>query len=400
MPILPWRRNLDNLSEAERNKRLIRQLIIKGVLIFMGGVAIIYIVIAAVVGAGIFVPKTASQVLGSVAPSTHYGWTSQTARKVILAGESVEQDSFRSVILDTQLNRFQALTVGTLPDKTAFSSDGHVTLFLTNADQQSATTWSLATNYCDHAPAVSAQLLTMPTAEEIKAAQPRIVTTQGTVYGQQAWVLSFHPTPTMFDHLLWISFFAQATQADPSNNNWVLSPEERTDFLNGHYHILQADAWVTHNSPRQLVQIYISVKTDGPDGSTWRILAQRDPNQTTKPVLTSLHIQAPDCSLIRTAEGNAGSSVPAPTTTAPTAATTATAAPSASTTTSTSATTTATTLATTSATTAPSRKRTSATKHPTKKNAVAAAKKKAKKPAKKPAKKQAKKTTKRTSTTG
>lgn len=293
-----WSRKEKELNQAQKNKKAIKQLTVAAVVGFMIAVSIVYVAVGAVTNSGLFIPKSANQVLGSVDESDHYSWTVETLRKVKLGNTDTEQASFRSAVVDTKLNHFQALTVGNLPDKTVFTSDGRVTLYLNQTLQSTGGSgWRLATNYCEKEPAFSADDLTWPSVKMFKAAKPDIQTDQSTVYGERSWVLGFEPNREIMDKLMWLSFFSKATANQEEAGNWVLSKSEKEAFLSGKYKVTQAQVWVTRDKPRQTVQILVDVQTQADPGSTWRIFARKAPTQSTERELKTLSTGNIDCSV-------------------------------------------------------------------------------------------------------
>jgi hypothetical protein len=207
---------------------------------------------------------------------TAYAWTSESVREANLAGDQVEEDAFRSAVVDLGLNKSQDLAIGVFPGTYTWLSDGVTTGSYTSVDQTNGSGWQLVNNVCEHQPAVPASDLAIPTAADLEAAHPKIISDQGTVVGDQAWVIGFTPTPAILAKIFWEHFFDAVTTATPAARDWVLSAADRAAVDSGHIRLVYAYAWVTRAKPRELRQIELKFYTS--ENSGWRFLVKLYPS--------------------------------------------------------------------------------------------------------------------------
>jgi hypothetical protein len=279
--------------EAERSRRLLAELGLQIVGGFMLIAALLYWLVSSLFGGGILVPTSAGGVLGSATTPLYYSWSSESVREATLAGNSVREDAYRSAVVDLKLNKSQDLAIGVFPQKFIWLSDGITTASYTNTDQQNGVGWQLVNNVCAHQAAVPASDLAIPTPADIEAAHPKLISSQGTVFGQQAWVLSFTPTPTILRKAFWIAFFDAVTSTTPSARDWVLSTSELAAIDSAHIKLVYAYAYVTRSQPRYLRQIEMKFYTDVNKTSGYRFLIKLYPNQGEP--LTSTSFGTPNC---------------------------------------------------------------------------------------------------------
>lgn len=266
----------DVLTEGERARRLLLQIAGQWIVIFMISAALLYWAVSTLVGLGIFVPKTAQAVLSSAHQPRYYAWSSEDVREVTLAGVSMRQDAYRSAVIDLNLNKFQALAIGVLPSPTIWLSDGTLTAYLNQTNAQSSQSWRLVTDFCHGAPTVPASSLEMPTPQEIEKAHPKLISANASVFGTQAWVMSFKPTPKILEQAFWLSFFDYVTAPAPQYRRWVLSSSELQAIESGKIKLIYAYAWVSR-SPRELRQIEMKFYTSSSETSGYRFLIKLYP---------------------------------------------------------------------------------------------------------------------------
>lgn len=247
---------------------------------FLGLLTLIAViaVINMILGSSLFIPKSAEGVLDSVSEAPAYTWSSESVRRVSVQGQEQEQHAARSATIDLEQNKFQNLVAGVLPMRTIFISDGKYTIRMDEETTATSSPGRMITDACDGAPAIPAELTRMPTAQEIKASHPKLVSDKETVFGKRAWRIDFELTPQIIDKLLWLSFFEQAT---PQEMDWVMSEKELEKVRAGDYTVDFASAYVTRDD-RLLAMIDTRFQVD--EGSAWRILAQLVPNQEERPL--------------------------------------------------------------------------------------------------------------------
>lgn len=272
--------------------RLLGRLGMRYAFFFMGAVALIYAVVHLIVGSSLFIPHSADGVLDSVSDRSSYTWSSESVRLVTLGGHLMRQDAARGAIVDLDQNKFQVQVAGVLPDRSYYDSDGNYTISLTDSDEQSGVGWQLVTDVCNGAPAIKASTLEMPSPDDFKAADPSLETDQGTVFGQQAWVIDFKATPTIVEKLLWLPFFDAALKNDPDTEQWVISDSERKKIEAGDFKTISGKVWVNRNGTRLIQQIDLKIQIDG--GSKYRFLAQNVQTTDSDP-LSSLSLGKANC---------------------------------------------------------------------------------------------------------
>lgn len=265
------------------------------VMFFMGAVALIYGLISLISGSSLFIPGSAGGVLDSVDQGTNYTWSSESIRLVELGGHRQVQQAARGTTVNLATNKFQAVVAGVLPERTTYTSDGQFTKSLTESDQLGEDgSWQVVTNYCGGAPTVPANTLQMPTPDELKAADPKIQTTEGTdPFGHQAWILSIKATPIIVKRLMWLPFFNQALKADPASMPWVISTSERKKINAGDFKTLNGQVWINRDGTRKIEQIDLKIAIDG--GSEYRFLAQIVPVSSPDQNLNTLSYSPPSC---------------------------------------------------------------------------------------------------------
>jgi hypothetical protein len=267
-------------SEAEAGRLQLVKVAVQAVLAFMVVVVAVYAVVSYLIGQSVVIPSSAAGVLDSVTMPDHYGWVSESVRRVRFGGQTIEQDAYRAMVVDKKLNRFQAISIGVLPEKTRFISAGHFTTALTESAARQGKSVKVVTNVCGHEPTVPAAAAAFPTPQEVKAAHPSIASSEGDVAGAQAWVLDFQLTPTIIRKLLLLNFFDRVNHHYPALQSWVMSPSERSALARGAYTADFARAWVTRAEPRQLAQFDVRFRFKG--GSAYRLLATLSPEGSTR----------------------------------------------------------------------------------------------------------------------
>jgi hypothetical protein len=282
----------DETREEDASRRLVIQVLFRGIVIFMVVMSLGYWAISTILGSGIFVPKSAEEVLHTTSRPSYYAWSSESVRQATLAGVPLREDTFRSAVVDLGLNKFQALAVGVFNTPTIYLSDSHLTADYTQSGQQSGQGWQLITDYCAHAPTIPATDLQMPTAAEIEAAHPKLISSNASIFGTQAWVMSFKPSPAIVEQAFWVPFFEAVTSQARQNREWVLSEQELAAIRAGHITLDYAYAWVSR-SPRELRQVEMRFYTNPQRTSGYRFLIKLYPPEG-RP-LTSTTFGSTDC---------------------------------------------------------------------------------------------------------
>jgi len=296
LPKIPRSRAKDENKEQslfQQQRKLIGQTVFRYIVFFMGAVALIYALFTLISGSALFVPSSTNGILDSVEQGSSYTWNSQTVRLVNLTGQQQEQDAARGATIDLERNKFQAQVVGVLPQRTLFVSDSKLAIRLSEEQQLEGDSWDLVTDFCSGAESVDASTLQMPSADEIKAADPSVETDQGTVFGQRAWVLSFTATPDIVKRLLWLPFFDQALEGFPSERPWVLSDFERQAIEAGDFKTIDGQVWINRSDQRKIQQIDLRIEING--GSKYRFLAQLVPAADDADALAETSLTQPEC---------------------------------------------------------------------------------------------------------
>jgi hypothetical protein len=282
---------------AKRNRRLVIELSLKLILLFMTVVALIYGLGAAFFGSSLIIPRNADAVLESVETPNQYRWVSESIRKLKIHDFKTEQGATRSAGLNISEDRYLASTWGILPQPAVFASDGVTTIqitpedTITSADAQDGLLLNDAcaafgqpkTPEADDDQALPVKLVEMPSSEMLRAAEPTILNDKETFLGQRSWQIGFQATPEIIEQLLWIPFLDRARQGDSfaSERAWIIGDEERQAIREGDYEILTdpdgnpwSYAWVTRDN-RQLGQFDLKFRVDLGSGksSEYRILA-------------------------------------------------------------------------------------------------------------------------------
>jgi hypothetical protein len=301
MQLPDWLKKKDEdgpTTGAKRNRRLVIELSLKLVLLFMTVAALIYGLGAAVFGSSLIIPRSADAVLESVETPNQYRWVSESLRRVKIHDFRAEQGATRSVGLDITEDRYLASTWGVLPQPTVFASDGQITIQITpddTIDAEDVQDGLLLNDACavlagkpqtpetEDDKALPVSLVEMPSAEMIKASDPTILNDKETFLGQRAWQLGFRATPEIIEQLLWIPFLDRARQGESlaSERLWIVGDEERQAIQKGNYEILEdpdgnpwSYVWITRDG-RQISQFDIKFQVDLGSGksSEYRLLA-------------------------------------------------------------------------------------------------------------------------------
>lgn len=293
------KRSADELPEdsPRRNKRLLIELAVKSIFLFMIVITIIYGVIASIFGSSLIIPRSAEGVLDSAANPPAVRWTSESLRQVKVYDHEETQAGSRTAVASIPGNRFIAKTFGVTRTPTMYISDDLQTIQRTPRDTENSTDRRdgiLLADACaregsprtpntdDDAP-IPAELLMPPSAEMLKAASPEIITDKGTFLGERAWVLGIEPTSEIIEQLLWVPFLDRAMQSEDfaQDRLWILSDQEREAIAAGDMKISEdaegrpwAFVWVTRDD-RRIAQFDIRFEIDlGPGKkSTYRIFS-------------------------------------------------------------------------------------------------------------------------------
>lgn len=272
-----WNRNskekedTEEMSSSTRARKLIISLVFKAIMLFMGIIAIGYGAYSVISGSSIFIPKNAEAVLDSSETPKLYSWNAQIIREVRLPGQAesappIEQQSVRGATLNTERNKFQAEVIGALPSRVIYNSDGNYTLRLFRG----GVNWEIITDACNDAPAISTDTIAMPSPDQLKEANPEIISDESTFFGERAWSLSFEPNAEIIQQLFWTQFFEEAIP-DGILSEWVMSKEEKEEIAAGEFEVENADVLVQYKKPREVKQIDVEFTTSN---SRYRVLAQ------------------------------------------------------------------------------------------------------------------------------
>jgi hypothetical protein len=282
-----------DLSQGEKSRKLIINLVFRIVILFMALVAIIYGAFSFISGSSIFVPRDANGVLDKVEQRNSYAWNVQIVRKVKFPGTdptdpSLEQHSLTGAAVNVEKNSFQAGVRGVFPISIFYNSDGNFTLQLPSSSDQ----FEIITDVCNDKPAISVKTLEMPSKEMLKDSGPELVTDEETFFGERAWMLRIEkPTPELLKQLFWIDFLDQVS-LNASLRDWTLSETERELIENGDYELERSKILVSYKQPSQVSQIDLNVNIGD---SKYRIIAQLVPT-TKDEILTNKDFGEPDCS--------------------------------------------------------------------------------------------------------
>jgi hypothetical protein len=287
--VVRWRRG--SILGTGPRAQLIRGFVTLAGLVTLG-IGGIYLLVQVVLGTGLFVPHSATGILKAAKGSGDYVWTSEAVHEFNAAGRQVREDSRRTIIVDVVHNRYQLLVQHVLPDTTQYQSDGKVTIRNTITRQKNGQPWQLVNNYCGKQPSPPATLLALPSGDLLAAAHPKILSSNSSILGQKAWLMSFEPTPAIIQQLLLIPFLEQATEANEMR--WVISPSEAAQIAGGHYQALVGKVWVRKHRPFAVAQVQIELKLA--NGRSWKLLAalRPTPGATAHP-LASMHLPPPPC---------------------------------------------------------------------------------------------------------
>jgi hypothetical protein len=273
MKLPSWLRPAENLSGEDKAQQMLAMRVLRITLGFMLAIVIVYGGAASIAGSGLFLPRTAKAVLESAEMPENYAWTSESIRRIRFPGRRTyeEQSALRSAVVDLKANQFQTVTAGVLDDRTILSSDGRYAVRVGSTSQN----WELVTNVCEQKPTIPASTVRMPEPSDLVDMSPRMLTDQGSILNQQAWVIGFRPTSEFLRRLFWLPFWDAALPA--SERRWALSAAERDALQRGRYVVEDARAWVARNKPRYLYQYDVRVRFTNPGGSTWRFLVKFNP---------------------------------------------------------------------------------------------------------------------------
>lgn len=285
-------REKEELSQAEKSRKIIINLVFRVVILFMLAVAVIYGLFSVVSGSSIFIPGDAKGVLEKVDQKNSYAWNVQIARKARFPGFDrsdpiVEQNRLTGAVLNRERNTFQAGVRGVFPLEALYNSDGKYTLQLIGGGDE----FQIITDVCSGAPAISVKTVEMPGAELIEQSDPTLETDEETFFGERAWGLKIKkPVPQLLEKLFWIDFLDQVS-VNPSLKDWVLSDQERSLIKRGEYELERSKILITYKSPYQIAKIDMNIKIGY---SRYRILAQSVPT-TGGELLEEKDFGKPDC---------------------------------------------------------------------------------------------------------
>jgi len=247
--------------------------------VFLGmlGVAVIYFLIAAISGIGVFQPRSASGILRSAKDPSTYLWTSEAVHNFTVSGESIREDWSISATIDIKRNRYLVQVFNALPLENnqpnnnvyTFESDGNISLRNTLIRQQAGKPWLKNSDPCRKQPALAARLAAMPQGDLLAAANPHIVSSGANYLGSSAWVISFSPTPEIIRSLAMLPFLGKTTT--DTERQWLIDKSEMTAIDSHHYKTILAQAWISKNNPRTLEAIDVQITLPG--GRSWHFLA-------------------------------------------------------------------------------------------------------------------------------
>lgn len=281
------------LSQGEKSRKLIINLIFRVVILFMALIAVIYGAVSFISGSSIFVPRDANGVLGKVDQKNSYAWNVQIVRKVRFPGTNpadpaLEQHSLTGAAINVEKNSFQAGVRGVFPVSVFYNSDGKYTLQLLSSSDQ----FEIITDVCNEKPAIPVTTLEMPSKEMIKESNPTLITDEETFFGERAWMLRIDkPTPELVSRLFWLEFLDAASAINPPLKDWVLSKEERELIAAGDYQLERSKILISYKNPSQIAQIDLNIQIGS---SKYRIIAQIVPT-TEGEILENKDFGDPNC---------------------------------------------------------------------------------------------------------
>lgn len=246
----------------------------RAVFLFMVAVAAVYALVAYVSGNGLGGPRNAEDVIAGVVESSAQSWISESVHTLTVGEQQKRSDATRNVVVDMERNRFQALVAGVQAEAAVYASDGTVTAMLGESAREQGGTWMLLNDVCANAPAIAASLLSWPSAEEVASGSPTLVADDAIAAGEDAYAITFTPSPELVKRLLWIDFFEAAT---PTELGWVVSPEELEQIEAGQFEVERAYAWFSHGKQRRWLAVSIVFETTPAEGivSSWELIATR-----------------------------------------------------------------------------------------------------------------------------
>jgi hypothetical protein len=286
----------ENISEAERNRRLIISLIVRGIILLMLVILIVYAAVSLILGSSLFLPNSAEAVLNSAAKDgrSDYYWISESRRRITFKETDVKETqlAWRDAIVNNEKNRFQARIYNVLPDTYTFWSNGweespenlRYTAGISKKESELLSESGIETNYagflitdpCTGQEAVPSSSVSLPSIEYFKEAKPTLETDKGSFLGQRSWIISFQPTKEIIEQMLWLPFWEKTTPNKSSPKEWryIFSDIEKKQIKEESYKESKGLLWVTRDG-RQLAQVLIEFKTDNRDfSSSWELLGR------------------------------------------------------------------------------------------------------------------------------
>lgn len=278
-----WRHR--ELSPAAQIRKMIMQLFV----LFMIVASLLYLVISGISGLTAFNPTSGKAALEKTREPEVGTWLAEVSREIEVGGGAARLDAVMSATYDLNKNRFQAFVRGTLPDSTAFTSDGKATLYLTNRDRDAGRAWRLVNDVCSKMAAVPAGTVAMPSGKELAAGGKSYwVDKSGTFRGRPAWVVGFTPSPEVIEQLLWVRFFDRVS---PPRSPWALSASERDALQRQDYKVIRAMAFVLKSS-REIIRIDTTVQMPGL--GRFRMMATRGELPESDP-FSQMNLGSPSC---------------------------------------------------------------------------------------------------------
>lgn len=259
-----------NRSQKELSpRRQMLQTIAAVIFALMLVLGIVMTLISFVSNASFYQPKTADGVLSAASVPSSYVWALETIANVQVPGGGTDRfDGARTAVVDTSRNRFQATVQGLYPDTTVFLSDGTTSLYRTAATAEQGSGGFILNNVCAGKKPVSATLLEMPSANDIRKLDPQLISSSASYTGLPAWELKFKPNGSFIGQLLWVPFLDALS---PHAAQWNLPPQDREALAKGTFKIDHARAFVTQRKPRELVELALEIEL--PASGDLKILA-------------------------------------------------------------------------------------------------------------------------------
>jgi hypothetical protein len=237
--------------------------------------------------------ESAREILQGVRNPVAYTYSVETVHEFRAAGRLRRQDAVRSIVVDHELNKFQASFIGVFGDTVVVSSDGRVTARQSLQDRQLGRAWQRLNNVCAGAAAIPSAAFGIPAGDVLAEGKPKVVAENAKVLGRDAWIIDLDPSPKTIGRVLLLDALDRIAVSQLERDR-ILSPSERAQLARGDVEIAHARAWVTKDAPRTLAQLEIEMRFTKND-RTWKILLALQPTPSSERPLRSTNLGSPRC---------------------------------------------------------------------------------------------------------